>query len=332
LLSNEDRGGEGTGGSLFRVDDTRSRFTISPSASWIISELDQIQVGVSYSEVDYALDFTGRADAEFRSASLNYQRTVTQRQSVGLSMFASRSESTQQLNQNDPFTVNNNFDALNLNANYTYNVGEEFQWSVRYGRQETDSTIDGQRIQAAVLSDEFVAAFGDCTAILDVGDVAPTPGNPAGGDIFQFVDCKRSLKSNTYAFDVRKGFELSQIGLRISQSITPNSAGSPTERIEIRLNHQRELSEKLSTDLELIAYEQETVNLDNIARKNENIRAEIGVDYVFTRNWAIGAQYIYRYRDDSTEGIINPDNLSFGSRDSNEFGFYIRYFIERSEL
>lgn len=321
LLSNEDQGGGGTGGSLFRVDDTRTRASIAPNFSWLISPRDTLQLGATYTEVDYALDFTGRADGDFTAFSLNYFRAFTERQNVSISAFVNQSRSQQLLNRDDPYTVENDFDGLNLNLGYTFNITEDFSASIRYGRQETDTRIDGLRFPGIDPGDNLDTPFGQCADIADIG-----------GGLLEYRNCENSQKSNTYALDIDKAFELSRIGFTLSQRITPNSAGSPTERIQAQIDYERDLSERVSIDALLTAYEQKTVNTEELAQKNTNIRAEISIDWIFTRNWAVGAEYKYRFRENSTDSDILPGSISFGEADSNEFGFFIRYFIERAEL
>ena len=82
------------------------------------------------------------------------------------------------------------------------------------------------------------------------------------------------------------------------------------------------------------------INFQNVQTKNEGIKGEIGIDWVISKNWAIGGQYIYRKREngrsfdlDLPEGAEDPNITEpLDTRDSNEFGFYVRYFIEKPEL
>ncbi|MEC9376159.1 MAG: hypothetical protein VYA80_07300 [Pseudomonadota bacterium] len=340
LLSSEDISDIATGGSLFRADDTRSRFTINPGFSWAISELDQFSLGASLSKIDYSLDFTNRADQDLSSVSIAYQRIISPKQTLGFFALASSNESDRLLRETDPLLFENETDGISFNLDYSLEINSDLRLSARVGRQESDTKSSGVIVAKDDPADVNNNLGGNCSSIVDIGNV-PDPNdlfNPF--DVFQYNDCERTIQSTILEFDLKKNFQKSDLTLSLLRSVVPNSTGTPQERNQFKVKFERKITDFLRFDTSLIAYEQESINFQNVQTKNEGIKGEIGIDWVISKNWAIGGQYIYRKREngrsfdlDLPEGAEDPNITEpLDTRDSNEFGFYVRYFIEKPEL
>ncbi len=329
ILSSEDTGDADTGGTTLRADDTRTKISINPGFTWTISELDQISLSSSLSTTDYDLDFTGRADADYSTASISYLRAVSARQQVGIVVGVNKNDSEKLLFRDDPIEFTNDTDGVSLSVDYIYNISEQLSVNARVGRQESDSDTSG----AVVAADEQAAAIflgNDCR------EVTPTDAIPPGFGLTQFLykNCVRKYKSTQYEINFTRDFERSSIRIGAAQSIIPGSTGTPQERVQISLAGEREFTEKLISRAKIIASDQETVSFDNISSTNRNFRGELSLNWSFTKNWALGGEYIYRKRkkDGFSSDTQVLSNSIESNVDSNEVGFYLRYYWEKPRL
>jgi len=322
ILSAEDTFDDQTGGSTLRVDDKRQLISLSPGFRWQITQQDQINIGVTRSETDYELNFTGRADLEYNTASLSYQRSFSERQSLGFLVGAYTNKSEQLQFILTPTTATNNTDGVNLNIDYNYSISEDMNLALRYGRQESDSATSGGVI--AIDLDSATALLGDnCANISENVGAAPLPGT--GLLLFLYTDCTRKFKSSQYRLDLTKRYERTEFTFGVFQSIVPGSTGVPQERLQVSVRGAHQLTEKVSLSGRLTANEQTSIGFDNLTRESRNLRADINADWLLTRRWAVGALYVYRDRK-------RDSNLTEIIADSNEMGFYIRYNWESPEL
>ena len=307
------------------MDDKRQLVSLSPNFSWQISPGDQISIGATRSETDYDLDFTGRADLEYNTASLSYQRSLSERQSLGLVAGAYTNKSEQFQFILTPTTATNNTDGTNLNIDYNYSITEDMNLALRFGRQKSDSATSGGLIATNLNSATALLGVNCANISEDIG-AEPIPGS--GLLLFLYTDCTRKFKSTQYRLDLTKRFERTEFTFGVFQSIVPGSTGVPQERLQVSVRGTHQPTEKVSLSGRLTANDQTSIGFDNLTRESRNLRADISADWLLTRRWAIGTLYVYRNRKRDS-ALANQIELN---ADSNEIGFYIRYKWESPEL
>jgi hypothetical protein len=325
ILSTEDTFDNETGGSNLRVDDKRQLISLSPNFSWDITQRDQISIGSTWSETDYQLDFTGRADLKYNTATLSYQRSFSERHSLGFLAGAYTNNSEQLQFIFAPTIATNETDGINLSIDYNYSISEDMDLALNFGRQESDSATSGGVIAADL--DNATALLGDnCATISENVGADPLPGT--GLLLFLYTDCTRTFKSTQYRLNLTKRYERTEFNFGIFQSIVPGSTGVPQERLQLSVRGTHQLTEKVTLTARLLANDQTSIGFDNFTRESRNLRADINSDWLLTPRWAVGALYVYRNR----KRVGARADLTEIIADSNEMGFYIRYNWESPEL
>ena len=332
ILSSEDRFDDDAGGTSLRADDTRNRISIAPGFTWTISELDRVSINTSFSRTDHELDFTGRADTDYSVLSISYLRSISERQQLGLVAGFSRNDSEQLrlvvdfdnntgLNFTRPSLNTNETDGANLNLNYVFTVSPELSLNMQVGRQESDTLTKGS---AAFLigTDPTIFLGENC-------NITPTALDDSGAFIwFEYDNCRRDVSSTQYSFDITRTFAVSKLRFALLQSVFPGATGTPVERVQASVTGDHKFSEKLTGRSRLSIWDQEAITFDNNSTTNRNLRGEFSLDWIVSRNWAVGAEYVFRERERPSSNV----DASTITVDSNQFGFYIRYFFEKNPI
>ena len=273
------------------ADDIVYRASLSPSFSWVATEKDQISVGVVANITDYDLEFTNRADSKGGGINGSYSRSLTQRQSLGVSAGANKFKSD---NKRIialgfppvlvPVEINNESSSETLTLDYGFSISPTSKLGVSYGLQS--STTDNE-----------------------ITELATGLPIPIGTGTTKF-------ESSTYDISYRKTTERGEFSLIASRRIVPSSNGQPQDRYDIAFRGKTKLTKKLSGQWNLSAFDQQNIIVSaaedelgsELNRKTRYYSADLRLNWSLDRKWRINGTYRFRYRDrdvDTTD--INPD-------------------------
>jgi hypothetical protein len=299
-------------GNFASVDDTRQQWSISPSATWNLSRLDQLTVGGAYTDTNFKKDFTGRSDFNLASVRLGYLRQINERNSIGVTGLYSDYTSerlfrgsipTLECNEIPPpddiadcdpdnvvivgVPVDGRFE--NDTTGYSFTVNYEHRWSettrlsLDYG--ENSSDLDSTT-----------------TFFLDNGDPP--------------IETSNTSDSTQYGIGIVNETEDGSWRLRASRKVVPSSDGTPQDRDQISVRLVRRLTPNLTGNFYLTGSKQESIgNIASAVRGETSIyRGEIELVWKLTRKLGIVNKYIYRYRDRDFDdsGKATANELTFG--------------------
>ena len=327
ILSNENTVAEGGDNVLnpFRADDIQYTYALSPSFSWVISDKDQVTFGVSGRVVDFDLDYTGRSDFETVNANVSYRRGLTQKQSLGFSGFIGFQDSegincredleTPPQGVPPDFNYGAQFDAClpenpnpanrrfvnAINTNETDNVSLTADWQYlwtrntsivgRFGWQRADSTQEIRDSNGKTLIYEF-----DGTSL-----VVPT---------VPIEIAETEFSSTTYDISINNNGKRTNTTLTLRRGVTPSQRGTPQDRYQINLNTQYEFSSRLTGELRLQAFSQESIFIagDDDLENLERIRffsVAANLSRSISRNWSTSGncRFRQRRRNDTAKGF-----------------------------
>jgi len=326
----------------FRADDTVFNYNLSPSVSWNASSKDQIVLNAVWRKQDYDLDYTGRSDFDGYSINSSYLRAVTERQSLGLTVNFSSSESNG-LNCRDAFTdpltprpaaiepcdgaeVNqfitlnaknrNETDAYNITLDYTWRIQPTLNLRASIGREKVDSV-------------QRVVDFDGTTLLFDgVEDI---------GGIFIFTPTNKiesDAENETYNIGLTKELERGSWNISAARGTRlQSSTGTPQDSDTYRFNFERRLSKRLFMVTRFAYSTQESVFLANddndtgASREQQFYSAQGTLRYRLDRKWSIVGTYRWRKRDRDPRTITsNADSII---STSNQYRVGITYAFKQ---
>lgn len=307
--------------NFLSADDRRERIAITPTFSWAPTTKDLVSVSAGFSRVDFDQEFTGRADFDTYTTAVNYQRSVTERQGLGLSYstFSSDAESSfftlvcsdggfvflgcpDDTRDITLQTVNNDSDGRNLEINYTYQISELIAGNLSFGRQETEIET-----RSSIPGDSFSSAS--------------------------------SFRSNTYRAGLSKDGPRFDWSFSLSRSVQPTSLGSPADTIRFSGNMSYRLTELVSVSLQGSGFTQD-VRSALTSRENEFVRVDATLSWRFTRRLSVNSTYTFRRQNpnvrqlaqdpaDDNDTPVDPINEALNlTRTSNSVTVFLRYNFE----
>lgn len=311
ILSSEDTDpndpDEGGDGNFIRADDNLTLISVSPRATWKISPQADLNSSLSYSIADYDLDFTGRSDFENFSANLFYDWAFSQRHSLGIfgNWFSSDAErlslivlcggefppppgcTNLQVNEG---TFENNSSGYSVSLTYKFRFNSLVDINASIGRQSTQL--------------ESVADGGT-----------------------QRISIKSTFASQQYRLSLTTRGERTNWEIGISQAIQPaTSDGAPSDRLQANARLQHRFTERISTNLAIVAYRRSSVSSARI-RESEFLRTDLSLSWRVARRISISGTYAFR--KDSPRLVIfegRPATAESSlSRQSNSFSVSFRY-------
>lgn len=318
---------DSTGNFLSRNERVEN-ISVSPYLTWTMSELDLITFSAFGARVDRTTRFGPRADYNVRQGSIRYQRALSPRQFIGLTVSGSRSDTIRKhqycqlvFPQQRPvaecqgFTTSEGFrsewyivtgeerqdiETYDVGLTYEYKVSDELSLSARYGEQRTD--IETRRAER-----QKRASF-----------IRNDP------DFVQRQALSSDFTSSTYLFSVDYSRPRSTWLLEISRDVQPSSEGSPADKTEVRGIARYRITERLAVKLATLYYKQ-VLRSPGVFSKNKVLRADLSLAWNLTRNLSAISTYIYRNRDPQ----ITVTNLNFAAanrdRTSHNMLFTLRY-------
>ncbi len=130
----------------FDATASSDRWTVSPSATYKISELDSLSLVPSYSESSFSKgDGTGFRNYETKNVNLTWQHLWSERYSSSLSAFYSNFLSQSGIASDFGGTQQITYDSLGLNATNAYRWSDNWNLSGTIGFRETESEVNAQK-------------------------------------------------------------------------------------------------------------------------------------------------------------------------------------------
>jgi hypothetical protein len=289
-----------TGGSLLNSDDTLYRASLAPGFTWVMSEKDQISLGVNFSISDYDLEFTNRADSQGGGINGSYSRSLTQRQSLGFSVNVGKFKSENKRNvffgfppTLVPVKIINESSSYNFTVDYGFSLSSTSSLGVKFGLQ--NSTTDNE------------------TSELDTGQVLPLGFG------------ETEFGSTTYDISYRKTTERGEFSLVASRRIVPSSNGQPQDKYDIALRGKIKFSGRLSGRYTFSAFDQQNIIFSatdgEFNSKTRFYNADFRLNWALTRKWRLNGSYRFRQRD--REAGINTNESIVGT--GHQIGVGIAY-------
>jgi hypothetical protein len=277
---------------IFGNNSDRNSWSVSPSATYKIDEIDSISLTPSYTETTFDKSSTNPSDPSnnFFNDSRNYeinlawQRLWSERYLSGVSFFYSKFDSQVQVQggQGIILASPSSFDNFGINFSNTYMIADNWKLSAVVGGRYTESDIGG------VTSTSF-------------GFLADASVNYTG--------------------------ENYTAGLHFMRGLIPSSFGQLQEQTSVGLNFNYKILEKLSSNLNFNYQESTLVNdgsgatiVSSIGNRTSFV-IEPSVSWQFARDWSLGGSYRYRFQDNQGGGA----GAFAGEADSNLFMISINY-------
>lgn len=275
-------------GNFLQADDKRERYGVSPTLQWNPTQKDRVLVGVSYTNVDHKLEFTNRSDFETYGGSISYDRSLTERQSLGFFMTRSQTDSDRRgavlacIDGTIPNlcpgvividgTFINDSESESLNFTYNYNLTEITRLRASYGRQKTD---------------------------IESGLVVPND------QLFNTA----TFKSNQYSLALITRERRYDWELNASRSIQPSSNGAPSDKNQIQSRLQYRFTPTLTGTVAALAYESESRSAF-LRQETKFIRADLSLAWNLDRNWQVSGTYTYRSRDPQVVSLNAAESVN----------------------
>lgn len=240
--------------------------SISPQASYSLSQNTSLNIGAGYTDVEFpGVVPLGLSEFDTRFANFGITHNINERTQISLSYAYSIFES-----ENTAFLdTGNDIDTGSLNLRIDKSWAEAWQVFASLGfRKSNFSTDDGSG----------VINRNDDTGLL-------------------------------YDFGLTREFETVSLNLMANRQIEPSAIGTLSERTAVRLLANKQLSERLSLNLELQWLENTFIDgLDNMNQR-EFWSSNLGVSFRLTTNWYVTGDYRHREQTFNTfDGGADADS------------------------
>lgn len=291
-------------GGNFNTNSEMTTWSVSPSVSYKIDEINSLTLSPSYSETSFtnprsSTNNTNALNNNFNNydstnVDLSWQRLWTDRYTSGVHLFYSNYNTTQQQEiKRGTFTSTpSSFDSVGLNLSNDYAWSENWKLDGTIGVRHTESNHTDPNV-GKVNSSSF-------------GFLANIGINYTG----------ESFSS----------------GINFSRSLTPSNQGQLQEQTSVGLNFNYQILERLSASFTTSYLESDLVNtqstLNNGQTTRKNLIIQPAVKYMLSPDWTLAGTYRYRTQEgqlnNSTQGSGNNGNTD-GVTDSNLFMLSINY-------
>ena len=255
----------------------RTSWSIAPSISYKLTELDSLSLSPSYSETSYSTnEFSGNKN---QNINLAWQRQWTERFSNSISVFYLHNEfgnSNQLTENNEAFTIpratGNNGGTYN---SYGLNFSTAYLWSEKWG---VNGSAGIQKTESEI------------------------------GTLLGFVQKSSSLGFLTNSNVSYKGESIST-QFYVNSSLVPSSQGQLQQQIGVGLNINDKITEKISADFstasQLSKSATSSIN-DQPTRHNINVRPSL--NWNMTPDWTLSGSYRYRIQlSDDQDGAVDSN-------------------------
>jgi len=291
VLSDESTIADDGGLSNINADDIIYRASLAPGMTWSISPKDQINISFSAFVTDYDLEFTRRADSIGGGINGSYSRSLTTRQSIGISASSSKFESENKtilsvptVPPTDPPTriaflakIDNDSNAESLSFDYKFQISQTSKLNLKFGLQKTET---------------------------DNSVINLETGLPIGLGIET-----STFESTKFNIGYNKTTERGKFDVQLSRRVSPAATGQPQDRYEMLFTGDTRLTQKLTGKWRILVFEQQNILLaeteGTLNRKTRFFSTDLILSWAFNRKWSISTKYNYRYRD--RDAGINSD-------------------------
>ncbi len=311
----------GVSGNFLRVDDRVENLTASPFIYLNLSEIDFLSFTGQISRVDQIKRLSPRADYTSWSGSIAYQRSLAERHFVGFAANGSRTDSVKRFEYCTFFSVptvrdtclgltgingdpsekfivtqtnEQDFDTYSGSVTYEYRASENLNLKANLGLQKTDinQTISEFRnLEKMKLSLTNQSSFDSRTYLL-----AATYSQP------------------------RTDWEL-----QLTRDVQPSSEGNPADKEQVSGKVTHRVTQRWTVIASALYYRQ-TQRSATTSSKNNWLYAEFDLTRRMSKNFSIGARYLYQNSDPQFDSIdpITSNNFNL-NRISHTVTVTIRY-------
>ncbi len=281
-------------GGDFNTNSDMTTWSVSPSVSYKIDEINSLILSPTYSETTFsnsgsATPNPGGFNNNFNNydstnVDLTWQRLWSDRYTSGVNLFYSN-YNTQQLLANNPGTpVPSSFDSVGVNFSNDYEWSENWNLDGTVGVRHTESNI------------------GDVSTS-SLGFLADTGINYTG----------ESFTS----------------GINFSRSLIPSNQGQLQEQTSVGLDFNYNILERLSASFTTSYQESDVVNNQSTQANNQSTRKNLiiqpSVKYMLSPDWTLAGTYRYRTQEGQLNNINQGSGNTDGVADSNLFMLSINY-------
>jgi len=307
VLSDESTIADDGGLNNINADDIIYRAALTPGMVWSISPKDQIIISLSANVTNYDLEFTRRADSIGGGINGSYSRSLTTRQSIGISASSSKFESENKtflsvptVPPTDPPTritflakIDNDSNSESLSLDYKFQISHTSKLNLKFGLQKTETDNSVINLETGLPID-----FGIGT---------------------------QSFESTKYNIEYQKATETGKFNVRLSRKVSPAANGQPQDRYEMLFTGDTKLTQKLTGKWQILVFEQQNILLaeteGTLNRKTRYFSTDLILSWAFNRKWSIRTRYQYRYRDRDA-GINSDEQIT---ANGNAINVGIRY-------
>jgi len=268
-------GGEAPGSpDILFIGDKQRRFYVDPSWNYLLTPRTNLQVSGGYSRVRFdqtaVTGLIALLDYDYLYGNLSLDRNLTERATLGLLANVSQFDAEDRNSgiENDSLTYG-------LSAFLNYEFGNKWSGSATFGLRNTESEVTRR---------PFINIGGQDLCVDVGGFLAP---------------CNQAFEGDNYVGEVsvRREGRRTSLDFSVGRNITPNSLGAETVRDTLRGTLRRELTPRLTADLDLLYWDQETV-AGVTAFANKYLSARVDLRWRFWRQWSLrGAYRFVRIRD-----------------------------------
>lgn len=293
-------------GRFEELQRDRDRVNINPSWSYQLSSKSSLQVSYSGTDVDYN-GSTTLVDYKNQQVTGTYSYQLSEKDSVRFSVYTTRYEpnntdvsiiSANDFSSGRPFEVENvpainNTDTVGFSVGGSRNFSQTLQGSLYVGLRRSERTLNRD-------ASEFEKANPVLTGLAGV---------ITNGVVNQVTE----TTTTTLDLSLSKRFELTNVRLNVSNTLSPSSNGALNESTQVGMNIDREISPKLDLKGEFQFISNNSTN-DALDRKyySANFRAI----WRFSRGLELSARYTYRQQKfdaaaDSTDSNLISISLAY---------------------
>lgn len=304
--------GQSGSGIFLQLDEKQETITFLPEFTWLLSEKDLVSASALLSRVEYEEEFSPRADYDYWLTDIFYQRSVSERQAVGVRASYSYSESESKIKYcfisggppedcRFPGTyrfivtrvTDQSYEGKNINLTYSFDISSQLSLMAEYGLQNTE--IESLGVETALFT--------------------PDPN---------IVRTEGDTDTTTYLFRMNYSGLKTDWEINASRDVQPSSEGNPSDKKQLQASIKYQVRPKLSLQLAGIGYEQKQRSAFETYEVTY-MRFDATATRKLTPNLYISGSYIYRNRDPVNITNGRPTTGSSNRRRSDAVNLFVSY-------
>lgn len=263
---------------IVQTRSQRSRLSLAPSWTRMLSERNSLRLGYQYDKISYQGGTTSLADYTNQSASTNWLHQWSEKDLITTGVYYARFE-----------TANAGYqaDTIGIQAGLTHDFSETLQGNFRMGVRNTKSTVEG-------FASRFVEIFPGFFVPVQVPQTTTT-----------------TSRGMTLNAQLQKRFETMTIHGNISreQNPTGNSTLVETDRLGVAVT--RTMSEKLSATASGNIYRSRYIGEVVNAPDRQYYEIALNFNWRMTERWRLDSGYRYARAEYKSNNTSPDSNLVF---------------------